>query len=79
MKLRNTRHLAHGLAGSQVGILVLSKGLHRACRPKGPAGSLADKNCPSTIVNFTGMFFIVIIVHYMYHTTIHDRFNYNYY
>ena len=43
---------------TQVGILVLAEGLHRACRPKGPAGSLADEIFPSTIVNFTGAFFI---------------------
>ena len=41
---------------TQVGILVLAEGLHRPCRPKGPAGSLADEISPSTIVNFTGTF-----------------------
>ena len=39
-------------SGGKVGILLLAESLHRACKPNGLAGSLADDFFCSTIINF---------------------------
>ena len=39
-------------SGGKVGILLLAESLHRACKPKGFAGSFADEIFCSTKVKF---------------------------
>ena len=45
----------HNFDGAQVDILLLAETLHRACKPKGLAESLAGEILCSTIVNFREM------------------------